>query len=827
MLLSCFNSLFGQNKTMPLNGTWQFKAASASEWQNAQVPGNVYLDLEQNGLIPNPLFGANEEKVRWVDSLEWQYRKIFSLSHNQIKAASILLQLAGLDTEADLFLNGKKLGKVNNMFRSWEYEVKTLVKVGENELFIHFYPALEVARQAKQNTPLPLPGGDAPFIRKAQYQFGWDWAPRLLGCGIWKEVSLAFKETQLALTQPFIQTKALDAELATVQFNGSVHGNEKLDWVVETRLFDGKKWLTKQLKKENSLSGAAYSTKIDVTKPELWWPNGQGEARLYPVEVKLFVGKKLVDEKRFKIGLRTIEWVQQPDSLGASFLVKVNGKPIFVKGANWVPPDQFPARISPAQYHKQVALAADAHVNMLRVWGGGIYADEAFLDDCDSLGILVWQDFMFACALYPADQAFQTNVYLEASQQIERMRNRASLALWCGNNEISEGWFNWGWQKSLGYRPEDSLLLYQQYEKLFHQILPKLVADGHPSAYYHPSSPSNGWGRDTAYKSGDVHYWGVWWGFAPFESYRAKIGRFVSEYGFQGFPSPKTQQLMTLDLSGDSVPYGLAAHQKHPIGDSTIRTYMARDYPVPADPEKFTYVSQILQARGMQIAIESHRFAQPYCMGSMFWQWNDCWPAISWSAIDYLDQPKAFYYQAKRSFAPTLLRIDTAADQILFERVSDKLLLEKNVTLQVQVGTLDGYVLKDTSISLYPNDSPNQLLTQLPAAFLPQNVSKNNFYLHARLISRIGSTWTTPFYWVSPKYLALQKSEIKWAFKSPNILVLEADKLVKDLEITAPGLELADNYFDLVPGKPKQIHFKRKAGETIGNLSFKSLVDCF
>lgn len=826
-LLSSFGRLDAQNTSLNLSGEWQLKAVSDSNWQSAQVPGNVYLDLARNGRIPDPLWGVNEQKVKWVDSLEWQYRKVFSLTKQQLKTASILLEFEGIDTEADIFLNGKKLGKANNMFRSWEYEVKSLLRQEKNELLIHFYPVLDVARQASQNAPLLLPGGDAPYIRKAQYQFGWDWAPRLLGCGLWKDVRLSFP-TSISLDQPFVRVVQLDANSAAVRFSGTVNSGTQTDWEVEIRLFDGEKWWVDRQKKANSLHGVAYSQLFEIPKPELWWPNGHGEARLYPVEVNLYVGQRLVDQKRFKTGLRTIEWVQQPDIFGASFYVKVNGKPIFVKGANWVPPDQFPARIRPQQYHEQVALAARANLNMLRVWGGGTYADEAFLDACDSLGILVWQDFMFACALYPGDKSFLTNVYLEASQQVKRMRNRASLALWCGNNEISEGWFNWGWQKSLGYGVEDSLLLYRQYEKLFHEMLPKLVADGHPGAFYHPSSPSHGWGRDTAYKSGDVHYWGVWWGFEPFENYRLKTGRFVSEYGFQGFPSPQTRGLMTQGLPDDSVAFGLAAHQKHPVGDSTIRTYMARDYPVPDDPVKFAYVSQLLQARGMQIAMESHRFAQPFCMGSLFWQWNDCWPAVSWSAIDYLAEPKALYYQSKRSFAPDIIRVDTTADSLIFQWVSDRHTLEKKSGIWIQIGTTTAaYLLRDTLIYFDDFTSPLQQMS-LPKTYLPKHTAQNQLFVRATLLSeQLKTDWSTPCYFVPPKDLQLQPAKISWAIQSTDILVLETDKLVKDLEITAPGLELADNYFDLVPGQPKQIHFKYKSGETRGDLSFKSLVDCF
>jgi len=815
-----------QPSYLSLSGVWQMKAAADSNWHIAQVPGNVYLDLERQGRISNPLYGTQEKEVQWVDNTAWQYRKTFDLSINQLKLADIVLVFEGIDTHAEISLNGKKLASVDNMFRRWEYEVGNNLQKGKNELHIHFYPVTEVARKAAQNFPYPLPGGDAPYIRKAQYQFGWDWAPRLLGCGLWKAVGIEFRN-KLQLKQPFVRIQ-LDSKLATVHVEGGLRGTSALEWEVETRIFTGKKWLVNRSKKENTFSDSLYNTVIEVPQPELWWPNGHGAARLYPVEVNLYVGKKRLDQLRFKTGLRTIKWIQAPDSIGSSFQLEVNGKPIFVKGANWVPPDQFPARISPDQYQRQVVLAADVGLNMLRVWGGGTYADEAFLDACDSLGILVWQDFMFACALYPADKAFLANVRVEASQQIERIRNRTSLALWCGNNEISEGWFNWHWQESLGYSPTDSFELYRQYEKLFHELIPQLISQNDPNTFYHPSSPSNGWGRDTAYKTGDVHYWGVWWGFESFENYRNKTGRFVSEYGFQGFPNLGTRNLMNDAANGASPTSGLAAHQKHPLGDSTIRVYMARDYPIPDDPEKFAYISQLLQARGMQIAMESHRFAQPYCMGSLFWQWNDCWPAISWSAIDYLAAPKAFYYQVKRSFAPTILRIDTVDAQLVFQIVSDQVQLKQSTTLQIQVGTLDGLLVSDTIIELHPSADKNQLRALLSMAYLPKHINKNRLYIRARALSpQVNVDWAAPLYFVAPKNLALQKPEIQWAVKAANQLVLTTNKAVKNLQIRATGLEFENNYFDLLPGEEFHVRFKQSNPEEKIRLHFRSLYDCF
>ena len=393
----------------------------------------------------------------------------------------------------------------------------------------------------------------------------------------------------------------------------------------------------------------SYKTKLSVPDPKLWWPNGMGDQPLYQLDFQI-ESSNSVDSQNVIFGIRQIELVQQKDSIGESFYFKINGKPFFAKGANYIPQDNFPSRVPDEKYIQTIQTALDANMNMLRVWGGGIYEKDIFYDLCDQKGILVWQDFMFACTMYPGDSAFIENVRQEAIYQVKRLRNHPSIALWCGNNEVDEGWHNWGWQKALNYSASDSTEVWNNYLKIFEKILPEAVSLYSPYTPYIPSSPQNGWGRKESLTHGDAHYWGVWWGAEPFEIYEEKVGRFMSEYGFQGFPDLKTLDSCLLPEDRNLLSPALLNHQKHPRGMELIRTYMELEYKVPDEFEDYAYVSQLVQAYGIKKAIEAHRRAMPRCMGTLYWQLNDCWPVISWSSVDYYNRWKALHYFVRQAY---------------------------------------------------------------------------------------------------------------------------------------------------------------------------------
>jgi beta-mannosidase len=457
-------------------------------------------------------------------------------------------------------------------------------------------------------------------------------------------------------------------------------------------------------------------------------------------------------------------------------------------------------------------------MNMLRVWGGGVYEDDAFYTLCDQKGILVWQDFMFACALFPGDEDFISNVKNEVKDQVVRLQNHPCIAVWCGNNEVDEGWKNWGWQKQYNYSKQDSTTIWNNYQRLFEKEIPAVLDSlvSKENNRYWPSSPSIGWGKKESLTQGDSHYWGVWWGMKPLETYTKKVGRFMSEYGFQGMPDLKTfaafAQPSERNLTSDAVK----AHQKHPTGYETIQTYMERDYKVPTVFEDYVYVSQLLQARGFKIAIEAHRSAMPYCMGSLYWQLNDCWPVTSWSTLDYYGRWKAAQYQIKRSFEPKLIVIKGIEDTkglnaIQVQLVNEEFTNEKG-TLQVRLIDFNGTELLKTTkeIELPSNKVTNGL--ELTQAEIPDTKLWNRCVLHAVFTNTKGERTTANYYFVAPKAMQLPKPNITYRFIDNNHLELLATALAKDVFILGEGMELEDNFVDLLPNEKRIIKFKGKKG---------------
>ncbi len=543
-----------------------------------------------------------------------------------------------------------------------------------------------------------------------------------------------------------------------------------------------------------------------INQPKLWWSNGLGPASLYDFYFKLFLNETWLDSSGFSVGIRAIELVEDKDSIGSSFYFKLNGKPVFMKGANYIPPDNFINRLGVDDYESIVKSAAGANMNMLRVWGGGVYAHDAFYKACDENGILVWQDFMFACAMYPGDRSFKSNVSGEVRDQVKRLRNHPCIALWCGNNEIDEGWKNWGWQKQYKYSKTDSTAIANDYDELFNRIIAGVLHEEDPSRNYRPSSPAIGWGHPESLKSGDSHYWGVWWGMEPFEVYEKKVGRFMSEYGFQGMPPLSTFKKFMPDFPAKFDSAAFKNHQKHPTGYQTIQTYMARDFKIPANFEDYIYVSQLLQAHGMKTAIEAHRRAKPYCMGTLFWQLNDCWPVTSWSSIDYDGNRKAFYYQAKRSYEKRLISFDEQHENLRVHLVSDQAVPEKGI-LNIELLNFKGKVLyKDSAVIDISSDKSQVYFTLGKGILTKQNVPLNELLLHVRFMNGI-DTISAIRYFVKPKDLELPLPKIKIKKISEFAFEISTDLLAKNVYIKQGDeeLKLSDNFFDLLPGEKKVI----------------------
>lgn len=615
----------------------------------ASIPGTIHTDLLNAGLIPDPFFDDQEAALQWIEEKDWTYSTSFELNENQLAYASAELIFEGLDTEAKVWLNDSLILRANNMFRSWRIPVKALLSPGVNQLRVTFKsPAKKYAHSADSlGFVYPSDSDDsktAPFVRKAAYHFGWDWAPRFVTCGIWKPIFLEFHDAA-RIVEVWIEQIELTEKKAKLRVHVEVATYQKdLDFEIEvngnaTRL---------------SGSGNLLTATVDfeIENPKLWWPNGSGDQHLYTIPIRLLSGEKESEFTERKIGLRTVELVNEPDSIGTSFYFKVNGQPVFMKGANYVPQDVFLPRVQPAQYRSLLIAAKEANMNMLRVWGGGVYERDLFYDLCDSLGLLVWQDFMFAGTMYPGDAAFVQNVSEEIRQQIRRLRNHPSLALWCGNNEIAVAWKNWGWQQKYGYSKEDSTKMWNDYLHLFHDIIPAIVSKESPEIAYVPSSPQSNWGTAENFNHGSMHYWGVWHGREPISAFEENVGRFMVEYGIQSYPSIETLQDF---ISQDHLHLDaeiLMSRQKSYIGNPEIFRHI-RDLEIsePNHLSDFVNASQLAQAEALQTAIHAHLNSNGHCMGTLLWQLNDCWPGPSWSIVDYSGNKKHAYKTVKESFA--------------------------------------------------------------------------------------------------------------------------------------------------------------------------------
>jgi beta-mannosidase len=637
-----------------LDGKWLFRQADTSDWGIATVPGGVHTDLLALKRIPDPFFADNELKVQWVAEKDWEYRKTFRAEPALRREEKVFLVCDGLDTLAEITLNGSPLGKTDNQFRTWRWDVTGRLRHGENELTVLFRSPLAYIRGRQAQRPLTgggdIPGG--PYLRKSPYHWGWDWGPKLPAIGIWQAVRL----------EGYSTARLADVHIRQEHANGGVI--VRVHAAVET--FAEQPVRVRAVlhapggvhrEAAAAVACGAADLEIMVDNPRLWWPAGMGAQDLHRLEVALESDGAALDKREYRIGLRTIELRREPDAWGESFTFVVNGVPLFAKGADWIPADSFTTRVRAGDLERLLQSARAAHMNMLRVWGGGTYGEERFYDLCDRLGILVWQDFIFACGIYPDDDAFAENVRCEAVENVRRLRHRASLALWCGNNEMEQGWSDWKWN-----HPDDpdNQRLKAGYDRMFHHLLPAVVAAEDPDRPYWPSSASSNepFVDPNGQRRGDMHYWGVWHERKPFSAYREQFPRFASEFGFQSLPPHKTIQSFTAPGDRNLTSYVMEHRQRSGPGNRVILSQMLDTFRLPKDFASLAYLSMILQAEGIRIGVEHWRRNRARVSGTIIWQLNDCWPAISWSSLDYYGRWKALHYAARRFYAPVLLSVE-------------------------------------------------------------------------------------------------------------------------------------------------------------------------
>ena len=573
------------------------------------------------------------------------------------------------------------------------------------------------------------------------------------------------------------------------------------------------------------------SLPVTVEQPHLWMPNGWGEPALYMFEASVSVDGQVVSQKSHQIGLRSIRVVQEEDKDGQSFYFEVNGVPMFAKGTNLIPSDALLPRVTRQRYSRLLEDVQSSNMNMIRVWGGGIYEDDVFYQAADENGILVWQDFIFACTTYPSDPAFMKRVEAEAEYNIKRLRNHASLAMWCGNNEIYEGMRYWGWDKKYT-DPGIMEGMKQGYDKLFRELLPRKVAELDPDRFYMHGSPYEAnWGRPESWKIADSHNWGIWYGQKPFESLDTEIPRFMSEFGFQAFPEMKTIATFASPEDYALESEVMNAHQKATIGNFLIKKTMGLYYKVPEDFDQLVYMGLVLQGVGVRQGLEAHRRNRPYCMGTLYWQLNDSWPVVSWSSIDYYGNWKALHYQAKRAFAPVLVDAVKEGEDLSIYVMSDKLEADKEVTLLLRVMDFNGKVLTKKSIKGEVPANASTLYYKEPYAGI--TTSPQNTFLLMTLKNKKGEVLSEEIYYFNhAKDQELPKTEIRYKVKPMDgkyEVTLSARQLARDvfIEIPVQGARFTDNFFDLLPGQTKKVIItsdKLKKNEKV-DITIKQLSD--
>ena len=793
--------------TFELHSSWQLKKVTESVWRSATVPGSVHSDLLDHSLIEDPFIGDNEKDLQWVSETDWEYKTSFSLDEETLEKKNIELNFEGLDTYASVYLNDSLILKANNAFREWNVDIKLLLK-SENELRILFESTTKYEAIEKEKLPYKLPVSNRVFTRKAQFQYGWDWGPELNTNGIWRPIKLkAWDDFKIENT--YINYVELNDSIcklvAQVEFDSKLEKDLVYEVYVNDSLINGR-----QFNPSNYNPGIPFQ----INNPKRWWPHNLGEPYLYDIKVVVKEDDKILDSFSVKKGLRTIELVTEKDSIGESFYFKVNDIPVYGKGANYIPQNSFQNKVTDAHYEKLLTDVVDANMNMLRVWGGGIYENNIFYDLCDEKGILVWQDFMFACAMYPGDKDFLENVRKEVEDNVKRLRNHASIALWCGNNENSEGWHRWGWQANRSEEEKEEI--WSNYLKVFDSILPNTVR-GLTDIEYWESSPKYGRGNPKHKTEGDAHDWWIWHDGYPFKHLEENVPRFMSEFGFQSFPSYETIRYINQNDSIEITSEGFKNHQKHSRGFELIDEYMKRDFPVPDNAEDYVYMSQVLQAYGITKGIEAQRRAKPYNMGTLFWQLNDCWPSVSWSSIDYFGNWKALHYKVKRSFENVLISSKIKKDILKTWIVNDGLNSEEG-SLDLKLMDFNGKTIWEDSTTIRVDSNSSVIKHELYLKSIKFN--KNETVLISKF-----NKHTSYFYMVKPKDLKLKQAEIiKKITKTKDgfNIELSSKTLQKNVFLfTETKGHFSDNFFDLLPNESITVHFKT-ASKTFTNLGLKT-----
>ena len=817
-----------------LPASWTFRRADApsSSWLPARVPGCVHTDLRRAGQIPDPFWGGNEKGLQWIEEKDWIYRCVFPAGKALLARETVELVADGLDTLAVLTLNGKEIARTGNMFLPLRVEVKGLLKPAGNVLEIAFGSPMAEIRRRKGADHYPEWNdavGGSSVLRKEQCSFGWDWGPRFATSGVWLPIALEGWDGNR------IESVRVD--------QAHTPGWVELSFAPALAR-KGKAAYTGAVSFQGRKVAEIAGLKASIENPRLWWPNGHGEQPLYEVVLELRdAAGKVVDTWKKRIGLRTIALDRHPDEFGETFQFVVNGRAVFAKGANWIPAHSFVTEAGRPLYDDLLTSAAEANMNMLRVWGGGIYEKEEFYDLCDEKGLLVWQDFMFACALYPGDKAFLASVAAEAAHQVRRLAHRACLALWCGNNEIEQ------MPQEIVKTPRRK----KAYDDVFYKVLPAAVAAWDGTTAYWPCSPHNPEGYEKGHnneRAGDCHFWDVWHARMPVKRYEEQKFRFCSEFGMQSYSSPEVAATYCKPENWNVFGPEMENHQKNGAGNQIILDYVSRLYRFPKDYPTLAYLSQLNQAYCMKVGIEHFRRSTPRTMGALYWQLNDCWPVASWSSLEFGGRWKALHYEAQRFFAPALVSIHVPGGEsvgpcntprstireVHLHTVFDGLREGDGVlswTLcHLEKGKLRG---GKQPVALRYGEAKRQLTLDFGAEM--EKYGARTLYLRAELAAGGKVVSRQVAYLTAPRYLELKKGQLRATLRktapSRYELTLASSVFRPGTAFELPGIahRADDNFLDLHPGEPRRIALRTEKDLPLAALRKKlkvaSLVDSY
>lgn len=788
------------------------------EWIPAVVPGSVYSDLLRNNRMEDPYYRDQEEKALALMDHDFEYRISFEVPEDIWQEEEILLTFLGIDTAADLYLNGIHLGYVENMHRTWEFSVKKYIRKKENELKAVLYSPTRLIEKAYEEDPLEG-SEDAmrgfPKLRKAHCMFGWDWGPRLPDAGIWREVFLTgFSNARMDSVYVIQRHEKKNGQNSGADVWLKLQVSMKTAGAHSVRIQPGNTAFKEYGFRASLIHPDGRVTRYEeneellaVERPQLWWPNGYGDQPLYLLRVELLYQEQVLDTWERRIGLRTMTMDIRKDAYGESFAHEVNGIQIFAMGADYIPEDNIRGRVSKERTRALLQQAKAAHFNCIRVWGGGYYPDDAFWDACDEMGLIVWEDFMFACAVYHLTEEFEKNIRAEFIDNIKRIRHHACLGLWCGNNEMEM------FMKSRRWPCHPQRV--SDYVKMYEYILPQVLKEYDPCTFYWPASPSSGGAFDEPNDEnrGDVHYWDVWHGNKPITEYRKFYFRYVSEFGFQSFPSLKTCETFTLPEDRNIFSYVMEKHQRNKTANGKIMNYMEQTFLYPGTFELVLYASQLLQAEAIRYGVEHFRRNRGRCMGTIIWQLNDCWPVASWSSIDYCGRWKALHYCAKRFFAPLLLSCaeegiltqDTNPNAQPYQVKKSIRLCVSNETMQKQNVTVC-WALRGSDAGIKREASVRVEVAALSGLWLPEEDMEDaalySDYVSYEMIQNeeVISAGTVLF--CAPKHFRFQDPHLQVRAEGDSLLV-SADVYAKGVEILneEEDMLLEDNYFDMNAGE--------------------------